>query len=129
MLRISDVTSVSTKGGNHVDRYVSNPASLYTDQGANALPMDLRWSIHREWRVIYYAYRHAAGLPLWEWAEDFIALMAEVLCRLSSGSEPIAPVHSPPAGEPERDPRRQRVYQLSCRIYPAPVIEEPEGRD
>jgi hypothetical protein len=113
----------------HAGRYVSNPACHVTDQGADADPTDLRWRIHRQWRVIYYSYRHAAGLPLWDGVDDFLTVMAEVLSRLSSGFEPIAPIRSPPAGRTGRDPRTQRVYQSSCRIYATPVIEESEDTD
>jgi hypothetical protein len=113
----------------HAGRYVSNPACHFTDQGADADPTDLKWQIHRRWRVIYYTYRHAAGLPLWDGVDDFIVLMADVLSRLSRGFEPIAPIHSPPPGRRERDRRAERVYQSSCRVYPWPVIEDPEESD
>jgi hypothetical protein len=89
----------------------------------------LGWRIRRQWRVIYYTYRHAVRLPLWDGVDDFEILMADVLFRLSSAFEPIAPIGSPPAGRPEHDPRTNRVYQPSCRVYPTPVIEQPEETD
>lgn len=103
-----------------------NPASNLTDHGGEPRPADLGWCTRRRWRVIYYAYRHATRQPLWEGAEDFVSLMAEVLSRLSNRFEPIDPVSSrtPDAGtEGAVDPRRERVSQPSLRVYPTPVLE------
>jgi len=117
------------RSGPHADGYISNPACHLTDQGADADPTDLGWCICRRWRVIYYSYRHAAGLPLWDGVGDFLVLMKDVLLRLGSGFEPIAPIRSPPPRRHERDRRSERVYQSSGRIYPSPIIDDSEGGD
>jgi hypothetical protein len=115
-------------GGARAARYVSNPACHLTDQGADPDPADLAWCIRRRWRVIYYSVRYAAGLPLWPGVDDFETVMADVLRMLSSGFEPIAPVRTPKAGD-LTDVRRDRVYQLSCRIFRAPVFRHRECVD
>ena len=117
---------VRESGGTQAADSVLNPASHLTDQGADPDPADLGWCIRRSWRVIYYSYRHAAGQPLWDGVEDFEILMADVLFRLSSAFEPIAPIRAPKLTGPECgpvDPRKDRVYQPSCRVYPRPVFK------
>ena len=100
-----------------------NPACHLTDRGADPQPADLGWCLRHAWRVLYYTYRHAAGLPLWDGVDDFEILMADVLFRLSSHFEPIVPIPRPQdAAPPTVDPRQDRVYQPSCRVYPAPVF-------
>src|SRR5690349_8834395 len=91
-------------GGVRADGYLFNPACHWTDQGADPHAVDLAWCIRRRWRVIYYRARHAAGLPLWPGVEDFVVLMSDVLFRLSSGLEPIAPIHALKAPLPEDSP-------------------------
>src|SRR5690349_10012906 len=88
--------------------YLANPASHWTDQGADPDPLDLVWRIRHEWRVIYYSARQAAGLPLWEGVDDFEVLMTDVLLRLSSAFKPIPP--------------------LQPRTVPRPADESPDGR-
>ena len=76
--------------------------------------------------MIYYSARYAAGQPLWQGAEDFEAGLAQVLVLLSSGFEPIPPVHAATAVRPEDGPadvRKDRVYQRSCRICRAPAFD------
>jgi hypothetical protein len=111
---------------------VPNRARRLTDQGADPDPADLGWCIHRSWRVIYYAYRHAAGLPLWDGVDDFEILMADVLLRLSSAFEPVAPSRTSHNASEEKeffDARAERVYQPSCRVYPTPVFKRREWLD
>src|SRR5690242_12332245 len=102
-----------------------NPAADLTDQGAEPEPADLAWSICHAWRVVYYAYREAAGLPLWDGVEKFEIVMAGILFRLSRDFEPIEPIPRPQPDTPPVgpvDPREDRVYQPSCRVYPDPVF-------
>jgi hypothetical protein len=116
-------------GGVRAAAYLFNPASHLTDQGADPDPADLGWCICRRWRVIYYSARYAAGLPLWPGVDDFVVLMTDVLFRLSSGFEPIAPLRAPKAPLPEDrpiDPRKDRVYQPCGRIFRTPVLDERE---
>jgi hypothetical protein len=116
-------------GGAQAAGYVPNPACHLTDQGADPDPADLVWCIRRRWRVIYYSARHAAGKPLWPGADDFEALMTDVLLRLSSTFEPIPPICSPKAARPENSPtdvRTGRVFQPSCRVFRTPVLEQRE---
>ena len=99
--------------------YLPNPAAHLTDHGADPDPADLAWCIRRRWRVIYYSARYAAGQPLWQGAADFEAGMAQVLVLLSSGFDPISPLHAAPAVRPEDGPvdvRKDRICQLSGRV-------------
>src|SRR5713226_2772764 len=109
-----------------------NPACPLTDQGADPDPADLAWRIRREWRVLYYSARQAAGLPLWSGAEDFERFMTALLVRLSRGFKPIAPIRTEAVAEPEDDPedwRDERIFQPSCRVFRTPVFGrwEPDG--
>ena len=111
---------------------VLNRACDLTDQGGNPDPADLAWCIRRRWRVIYYSARRAAGQSLWEGVDDFEVLMTDVLWRLSSGFEPIAPIRPPEAVKPEDRPadlREDRVYQLSCRVFRTPVFRRRQRAD
>jgi hypothetical protein len=104
---------------------VPNSAHHLTDQGAGPDPADLGWCIRRAWRVLYYSHRQAMGQPLWDGVDDFEILMADVLLRLSSAFEPIAPIHKAQETKDQKediDARDERVYQASCRVYPAPVF-------
>lgn len=71
-----------------------DPAGLLASQGGDLYSAELVRCICRRWRVLYYDYRHAAGLPLGEGAEEFEVAMADVLVRVSSALEPPCPVHS-----------------------------------
>jgi hypothetical protein len=107
--------------------YLPNPAAHVTDQGADPEPGDLAWCIRRRWRVIYYSARHAAGQPLWQGVDEFVQNMARVLVLLSSGHEPIAPLHAAKTARPEDHPadgRKDRVYRLSCRVFHAPALDQ-----
>ena len=109
-----------------------NQAKAATDQGAAPDPADLGWCIRRAWRVIYYSYRQATGQSLWEGVDEFEILMADVLFRLSSGFEPIAPIRRPeePKKEPQPfDSRDERIYQPSCRVYPTPNFKRRQRLD
>jgi hypothetical protein len=108
--------------------YLPNPASGLTDRGADPAPRDLAWCIRHEWRVLYYAARHAAGLPIWDGVDDFEVLMTDVLFRLSSAFKPIPPLRSREAAVP-KDNREDRVYQPFCRIYRTPVFDWREEED
>jgi len=102
---------------------LGNPALRLTAQGGDPDAADLGWSIRRRWRVLYYAYRYAAGLSLWSGAGDFEELMAEVLAQLSRGFEPIAPVRLPEQTRPDNQPldaRAERFQQPSCRVFLTP---------
>jgi hypothetical protein len=104
-------------------RYMANTALRITDQRGDPDAADLGWCIRRRWRVIYYTYRYAAGLPLWSGAGDFEQLMAEVLIQLSRGFEPIPPVRLPEqarAVEQPLDPRAERFQQPSRRVFLTP---------
>ncbi len=117
-------------GGAQAPGYVPNPACHLTDQGADPDPADLGWCIRRRWRVIYYSARQAAGLPLWPGVDDFEVLMTDVLCRLSSAFEPIAPIRAPKVTRRESGPidiRKDRVYQPSCRVFRTPVFDRRES--
>lgn len=120
--------------GNHLPRrrYQGNPAFEFTDHKGDRDAGDLSWCIRRRWRVIYYAYRHTAGLPLWSGVDDFERLMAEMLCRLTHGLEPIAPLPRPKAAPPPdqpRDARSARYQQPSCRILLTPRFDRPDRDD
>jgi hypothetical protein len=118
-------------GSKRPNRYLTNPASCVTYQGNDPDPGDLGWRIRRRWRVIYYGYRNAAGLPLWQGARDFERLMAGILARLSRGFEPIAPFSlSRPVqpDQPQLDPRSERFQQESCRIFRTPRLDR-RGRE
>ena len=109
-----------------------NPAYDVTDQGAEPRPGDLVWSIRHAWRVVYYAYREAAGLTLWDGVDDFEILMTGILLRLSRDFEPIEPLpRSPPVPPQDRskDSRDERVFQPSRRVYPHPVFERQDRKD
>jgi hypothetical protein len=109
--------------------YLPNPAAHVTDQGAGPDPKDLAWCTRRKWRVIWYRARHNVGLPLWQGVDAFVEEMACVLVLLSSGFEPIAPLCSAKAvrrDERPSDGRKDRVYQLSCRVFRAPALD-PRG--
>jgi hypothetical protein len=117
------------KSGVRAAGYLFNPAHHWTDQGAAPHAGDLAWCIRRRWRVIYYTWRYAAGLPLWDGVDDFLVLMSDVLFRLSSGFAPIAPVHTsnaPLTDGRAPDPRTGRVYQPSGRVFRIPPPEEQE---
>ncbi len=113
-------------------RCLRNPACRLTDQGADPDPADLAWRIRREWRVLYYSARQAAGLPLWPGADDFEVVMTDVLVRLSSGFKPIAPIRTGAVVEPKDHPldwRDERICQPSCRVFRTPVFgrREPDS--
>jgi hypothetical protein len=109
-----------------------NPAYDVTDQGAEPRPGDLVWCIRHAWRVVYYAYRESAGLPLWDGVDDFEILMTDILLRLTRDFEPIEPIpRSPPVTPQERskDARDDRVFNESCKVYRHPVFERRERKD
>jgi hypothetical protein len=112
--------------------HLCNPACPLTDQGADPDPADLAWRIRREWRVIYYSARQAAGLPLWPGVDDFEGVMTDVLVRLTSGFKPIAPMKTRavivPKG-PALDRREDRIYQPSCRVFRTPGFDRRERAD
>jgi hypothetical protein len=110
-------------------RYLPNPACRITGQVAEPVPDDLGWCIRRRWRLLYYAYRHAAGLPLWDGAKEFERLMALVLGQLSRGFEPIAPLCVARPEDPMFDPRTERLQQSSCRTFRAPRLDQPDFDD
>jgi hypothetical protein len=117
---------VQPKRHTYAGGYVANSAAYLTDHGADPEPRDLAWCIRRRWRVIYYSARYAARQPLWQGAEDFEASMAQVLRLLSSGFEPIPPLRVTTPNRTENDAadgRKDRVYQLSCRLYRAPTFD------
>jgi hypothetical protein len=117
-----------SEGTHRTTPYLINPAFGYTHQGADPDAADLGWCIRRRWRVIYYAYRHTAGLPLWSGADAFERLMAEILCRLTRGLEPIAPLPKPVKDRPEDqllDARSERFQQPLCRIFRTPRFDRP----
>ena len=125
---ISPFEPASSGGSKRASRYLANPAFRFTDQGADPVPGDLGWCIRRCWRVIYYGHRHAAGLPLWQGAEDFERLMAEVLAQLSRGFEPVTPLRIREQVRLEDqplDPRSERFQQPSCRIFHMPRFDRP----
>jgi hypothetical protein len=74
--------------------YLPNSAAHLTDHGADPKPCDLAWCIRRRWRVLYYGARYAARQPLWQGVNAFDEGMAQVLVLLSSGFEPISPLHA-----------------------------------
>jgi hypothetical protein len=115
-----------SQGVSQATEYLANPACHLTDQGAGPDPQDLAWCIRRRWRVIHYSARQAAGQPLWQGAGDFEAVMLSVLVMLSNGFKPIAPLRLPkPALRQDgpADGRKDRVYQLSCRVFPDPRFD------
>jgi hypothetical protein len=119
-------------GGPPAAGYLPNPACHWTDQGADPDALDLAWRIRREWRVIYYSARRAAGLSLWTGVDDFEAVMTDILCRLSSGFKPIEPVRSREGTVPKDEPidrREERIFQPSCRVYRAPVFDPRKRTD
>ncbi len=113
-------------------RDLRNPACRLTDQGADPDPADLAWRIRREWRVLYYSARQAAGLPLWPGVDDFEGVMTDVLIRLSSGFKPIAPINTGAVAVPKDralDRREDRIYQPSCRVFRTPGFDRRERAD
>ena len=107
--------------------YVANPACHLTDQGGAPDPADLAWCVRRCWRVIYYSARQAAGQPLWLGADDFEALMTDLLFALGSAFEPVQPIRPPKSAVQERgaaDVRKDRVSQPSCRVFHTPVFDD-----
>ncbi len=109
-----------------------NPACPLTDQGADPDPADLAWRIRREWRVLYYSARQAAGLPIWPGADDFEVVMTNVLVSLSSGFKPIAPIKTRAVivpKDPALDRREDRINQPSCRLFRTPAFGRRERAD
>jgi hypothetical protein len=119
--------SESPSGNSERPNHALTELALSSSAAAgNPEPDDLGWCIRHRWRVIYYAYRHAANLPLWSGALAFERLMAGILCQLSRGFEPIEPIRLPQPTRPEDQPfdgRSERFQQSSCRIFPTPHFE------
>ena len=117
--------------GRPVGRYVPNPAGHLTNQAADPEPDDLAWQIRRTWRVIFYTARQSAGQPLWGEARDFEWVMSEVLLQLSWDFEPVEPPRrtkvAPARGRPaDPFPNRGRTLRSSTRVFPMPLLPEPE---
>jgi hypothetical protein len=98
-----DSTSGPSGASQQAKHCLPNSAFLITDQGGDPDAGDFGGCVRHRWRVLYYAQRHAAGLPLSKGVADFERLMAEVLAQLSRGFEPIAPLRLAPPQDPLLD--------------------------